>query len=75
MEFYIIFALTTALTALITVFLPAKRDAPLDHVFQRAPRVSGAIFIVIMTLVAPLVVPILFSEKIRNAFVEGMLSS
>lgn len=58
-EYYAIFALTTSLTLIYTLFWPVIRQAKLDGIdnaFTNAPLTSLVIFFIVNTVLAPVMI-------------------
>lgn len=76
-EYYLIFALTTAIFALIDVFMPTLRAAKAEGVkntLTENPKLSYLIYVCITTIIAPLVIlPMLvpsMNERFRNSIIK-----
>jgi hypothetical protein len=79
-EYYLIFAISTALTTWYEFFWPALVEAKslgVVNEFTEYPNLSSVIYIIISTVTAPLlVVPLLFSaksEKFRNGLRQAIV--
>lgn len=58
-EYYIVFALTTAIFALIDIFMPVLREARdfgVKNVLTENPKLSCFVYLCITAIIAPLVV-------------------
>lgn len=58
-EYYIIFALTTAIFSLIDIFIPVLREASTDNienVLTENPKLSCFVYFCLIVLTAPLVI-------------------
>jgi hypothetical protein len=70
-EYYAIFALTTSLTLIYVLFWPAIYQAKLDGVdndFTNAPIISLVIFFIVNTVLAPVMVWLIFVPSLyKNA--------
>lgn len=76
-EYYLIFALTTSIMALIDVFLPtlnqARRDG-ISNVLTENPKLSVLVYLVITAIIAPLILlPLLIpsmNTRFRNSLAD-----
>lgn len=77
-ELYILFALTTSITCCILFFLPIIAEAKeegIENEFTNYPIMSAIIYIIIGSIMAPLLVlPILFESKAEQ-FRRGLKNS
>lgn len=77
MEYYFIFALTTAIVALIDVFSPALRTAQADgiqNVLTQNPKLSMCVYLCITMVMAPFIIlPLIvpsMHERFRSSLTE-----
>lgn len=74
-EYYLIFALTTSLFALLDIFMPTMRKAAsegVDNVLTQNPKLSYFVYVCITTIIAPLVFLPLLVPSLNERFREGI---
>lgn len=74
-EYYIIFCLTTALFALIDVFMPVLRKATLDGVqntLTMNPKLSYFVYVCISAIIAPLLLLPLLVPSMNSRFRQSL---
>lgn len=74
-EYYIIFALTTAIFALVDVFMPvlrAAQDSGVNNTLTENPKLSYFVYLCITTIVAPMVILPLLVPSMNARFRDGM---
>jgi hypothetical protein len=76
--YYLLFALTTAITAQILLFIPAlkvlKKEQPLNIVTAK-PMISLMIFSIISTILAPILIIVLIIPVSTDRFKETLITS
>jgi hypothetical protein len=73
--YYVIFAFTTSITACIFWFWPLVQEAQQLEVvnsFTQYPLISTVIYIFISALVAPMLIPPMFSQAMADRFSRGL---
>jgi hypothetical protein len=71
LEYYIIFALATAIFALIDVFMPVLREARefgVCNVLTENPKLSYLVYVCISTIIAPMIVVPLLVPSMNARF-------
>jgi uncharacterized membrane protein YdjX (TVP38/TMEM64 family) len=74
-EYYLIFALTTSLFALIDIFYPTLKRAQaegVDNTLTQNPKLSYFVYVCITTIIAPLVFLPLIIPSLNQRFREGI---
>lgn len=77
-EFYIIFALATGITSWYLFYAPAFKEAKLLNAESESlkhPVFSGIVYIILATLVAPVIFPPIIFTKTGERFKNGLLNS
>lgn len=75
-EYYIIFALTTAIFALIDVFIPVLREVKnfgISNVLTENPKLSCLVYFCLTTLIAPFIILPTIVPSMNVRFRESML--
>jgi hypothetical protein len=75
--YYLLFAFTTSITACIFWFWPLVQEARQLEVvnsFTQYPKVSAVIYIFVSAVVAPMLVPPMFSQNMADKFSRGLRS-
>jgi hypothetical protein len=73
--YYVIFAFTTSITACIFWFWPLIKEAQQLEVvnsFTQYPLISTVIYIFLSALVAPMLIPPMFSQAMADRFSRGL---
>lgn len=73
--YYALFAFSTSITACIFWFWPLvqqARQAGITNTFTQNPKTSTVIYVLISALVAPLLLPPMFSENMAQKFSSGL---
>lgn len=77
-EYYLIFALTTSIMALIDVFLPtlnqARRDG-IKNVLTENPKLSVVVYLVLTSIIAPLILLPLLVPSMNVRFRESLTAT
>jgi hypothetical protein len=77
-EYYLIFALATSIMALIDVFLPtlnqARRDG-ISNVLTDNPKLSVFVYLVITTIIAPLILLPLLVPSMNTRFRNSLANT
>lgn len=74
-EYYIIFALTTAIACWYEFYWPVMREAKelgIENVTTNNPVLSSVVYIMISTVIAPVLVVPFFSSKKSELFRQGL---
>jgi hypothetical protein len=74
-SYYLIFALSTAIAACYLWFWPMVQQAKaqgVENSFTEYPVLSTVVYVLISTVVAPLLVPPMLSESIAQRFQAGL---
>ena len=74
-SYYLLFALSTAIAACYLWFWPMVQQAKaagIENSFTQYPKLSTVVYVLISTLVAPLLVPPMLSETIAQRFQAGL---
>jgi cobalamin synthase len=73
--YYLLFAFSTAITACIFWFWPLvqqARTSGIQNTFTQYPKTSTVIYVLVSTVVAPLLLPPMFSEQMAQKFSSGL---
>jgi hypothetical protein len=73
--YYLLFALSIAISACYFWFWPVLREARLSGVqnsFTEYPKLSTVVYVLVSSLVAPLLIPPMFSEEMARRFETGL---
>ena len=73
--YYLLFAFSTSITACIFWFWPLVQQAREDEIvntFTLYPKISTVIYVLVSALVAPLLLPPMFSEQMAKKFSSGL---
>ena len=73
--YYALFAFSTSITACIFWFWPLlkqAREAGIINTFTEYPKTSTVIYVLVSTVVAPLLVLPMFSERMGQQFSSGL---
>ncbi len=73
--YYLLFALSTAITACYLWFWPMvqqARVAGIQNSFTEYPKISTLVYILVSAVVAPLLVPPMLSENMAKRFQAGL---
>ena len=73
--YYALFAFSTSITACIFWFWPLvkqAREAGITNTFTQNPKTSTVIYVLISAIVAPLLLPPMFSENMAQKFSSGL---
>jgi hypothetical protein len=74
-SYYLLFALSTAIAACYLWFWPMVQQAKaqgIQNSFTEYPKLSTVVYVLISTVVAPLLVPPMLSETIAQRFQVGL---
>jgi hypothetical protein len=74
-SYYLLFALSTAIAACYLWFWPMVQQAKaqgVENSFTEYPVLSTVVYVLISTVVAPLLVPPMLSESIAQRFQAGL---
>ena len=74
-SYYLLFALSTAIAGCYLWFWPMVQQAKaqgIQNSFTEYPKLSTVVYVLISTLVAPLLVPPMLSETIAQRFQAGL---
>jgi hypothetical protein len=74
-SYYLLFALSTAIAACYLWFWPMVQQAKtqgVENSFTEYPVLSSVVYVLISTVVAPLLVPPMLSENIAQRFQAGL---
>ncbi len=74
-SYYLLFALSTAIAACYLWFWPMVQQAKtagVENSFTEYPKLSTLVYILVSTVVAPLLVPPMLSETIAQRFQAGL---
>lgn len=74
-EYYIIFALTTGISCWFVFYWPVMREAKalgIENVTTQNPLLSSIVYIVISTIIAPVLIIPFLSNKRSEQFKEGL---
>ena len=75
--YYLLFAFTTSITACIFWFWPLVQEARQLEVvnsFTQYPKVSAVSYIFVSAVVAPMLIPPMFSQTMSDKFSRGLRS-
>jgi hypothetical protein len=73
--YYLLFAFSTSITACIFWFWPLVQQAQASEIsnsFTRYPKTSTTVYVLVSALVAPLLIPPMFSEHMAQKFSSGL---
>lgn len=73
--YYLLFAFSTSITACIFWFWPLvqqAREAGVTNTFTEYPKTSTVVYVLISTVVAPLLLPAMLSDKMAQRFSAGL---
>ena len=73
--YYALFAFSTSITACIFWFWPLMqqaREAGIQNTFTEYPKTSTVIYVLVSSIVAPLLLPPMFSEQMAKKFSSGL---
>lgn len=73
--YYLLFAFSTSITACIFWFWPLVQQAQasgIENTFTQYPKTSTVIYVLVSTVVAPLLIPPMFSEQMAQKFSSGL---
>ena len=73
--YYLLFAFSTSITACIFWFWPLVQQARaggISNTFTQYPKTSTVIYVLVSTVVAPLLIPPLLSTKMAEKFSHGL---
>jgi hypothetical protein len=73
--YYLLFAFSTAIAACYFWFWPTvqqARVAGIQNSFTEYPKISTVVYILVSALVAPLLIPPMFSETMAQRFQTGL---
>lgn len=73
--YYALFAFSTSITACIFWFWPLMqqaREAGIQNTFTEYPKTSTVIYVLVSSIVAPLLLPPMFSEEMAKKFSSGL---
>lgn len=73
--YYALFAFSTSITACIFWFWPLMqqaRETGVQNTFTEYPKTSTVIYVLVSSLVAPLLLPPMFSEQMAKKFSSGL---
>lgn len=75
--YYALFAFSISITACIFWFTPLIQEAKgqnIQNSFTQYPKLSTCIYILVSAVVAPLIVPTMFSQGMADRFSKGLRS-
>ena len=73
--YYLLFAFSTSITATLFWFWPLVKQARaegIENTFTQYPKASAVGYVLVGTLIAPLLIPPFFSETIAQKFSNGL---
>lgn len=73
--YYLLFAFSTSITACIFWFWPLvqqARNSEISNAFTQYPLTSTVVYVFVSALVAPLLIPPMFSEQLAQRFSSGL---
>jgi hypothetical protein len=73
--YYLLFALSTAIAACYLWFWPLVQQAKIagvENSFTQYPKISTIVYVLVSTVVAPLLVPPMLSETMAQRFQAGL---
>ena len=73
--YYLLFAFSTSITACIFWFWPLvqqARKSDIENTFTKYPKTSVVVYVLVSTVVAPLLVLPMFSERMAQQFSSGL---
>jgi uncharacterized membrane protein YdjX (TVP38/TMEM64 family) len=73
--YYLLFAFSTSITACIFWFWPLVQQAQasgVENTFTEYPKISTVLYVLVSTLVAPLLIPPMLSEQMAQKFSSGL---
>jgi hypothetical protein len=73
--YYLLFALSIAISACYFWFWPllqTARNSGIENSFTQYPKISTVVYILVSALVAPLLIPPMFSQEMALRFEEGL---
>ena len=73
--YYLLFAFSTSITACIFWFWPTAqqaRTAGIDNAFTQYPKTSTVVYVLVSAVVAPMLIPPMFSEHMAQKFSAGL---
>lgn len=73
--YYLLFAFSISISACVFWFWPLVKQAQaagIENTFTEYPKISTVIYILVSTLVAPLLIPPMFSETMADRFRTGL---
>jgi uncharacterized membrane protein YdjX (TVP38/TMEM64 family) len=74
-EYYLIFAFTTSIFALIDIFIPVMqqaRKAGVDNVLTQNPKLSYFVYFCITAIIAPIIILPVIVPSMNTRFREGL---
>lgn len=73
--YYALFAFSTSITACIFWFWPLvqqARETGIANTFTQYPKTSTVVYVLVSAVVAPLLIPPMFSEQMAQKFSQGL---
>lgn len=73
--YYLLFAFSTSITACIFWFWPLiqqARTTGIDNTFTQYPKTSTVVYVLVSAVVAPMLIPPMFSENMAQKFSAGL---